>query len=342
VPFHCALYGLRVESDCAIPGVTPLAAGSQQAADLRPDLRVDLRPSGDFRRHVPEEPPWYTSAYLDEQGNPALKIWKEGGGAVYRFHWTDGMEFCVSREGDRAWSCGQETRTVEDIAGYFLGPVMGFLLKLRSVTCLHASAVVAGDSCIAFAGGSGTGKSTTAAAFAQRGFPVLSDDIVAVMEQDGGFQAPAAQPYVCLWPESVEILFGSRDALPPPAVVGDKHHFSVSPPQRGEGTVKRPISRIYFLGERGVGQDFPRVAPLAPQEAFVELLANTYANRLADDGMREREFKLLGRMAASLPVRRIHAHENPSRLSELCDVVLRDMASRAEKAFAAVGDNLRS
>ena len=42
---------------------------------------------------------------------------------------------------------------------------MGFVMLLRGIVCLHASAIAIDDEAIALLGPAGSGKSTTAAAF---------------------------------------------------------------------------------------------------------------------------------------------------------------------------------
>ena len=88
------------------------------------------------------------------------------------------------------------------------GPFWGLLLRFRGVTCLHASAVAIGGSVIAFVGAEGAGKSTTAAAFARAGYAAVSDDVVALVERKGDFFVSPSYPHLCLWPESVEMLYG--------------------------------------------------------------------------------------------------------------------------------------
>jgi len=89
--------------------------------------------------------------------------------------------------------------TTEDAATYLLGPVLGLLLRLRGVTCLHASAVALADRAIAFVGSEGAGKSTTAALLARKGLAIISDDVVALVERDALFTFIPAYPYLSLW-----------------------------------------------------------------------------------------------------------------------------------------------
>jgi hypothetical protein len=88
------------------------------------------------------------------------------------------------------------------------------VLRLRGIFVLHASAVAIGDRALALAGQPGAGKSTTAAAFALLGYPVLSEDVVPVFEQGDILVVHAGYPHIRLWPDSVKLLLGSSDALP--------------------------------------------------------------------------------------------------------------------------------
>lgn len=62
-------------------------------------------------------------------------------------------------------------------AAYLQGTVMGALLHQRGGIVLHASGIEAERGAILFAGASGEGKSTLAAAFSTRGYPVVCDDV---------------------------------------------------------------------------------------------------------------------------------------------------------------------
>jgi hypothetical protein len=57
------------------------------------------------------------------------------------------------------------------------------------------------------------------------------------------------------------------------------------------------------------------------------LVANTYVNYLLNAEMRRREFEVLGRVVAGIPVRRVRAAADPSRLFDLAEAIVAD-ASR--------------
>ena len=239
------------------------------------------------------------------------------GSRYLRLAYFDGTQFWLDREGTEVWATWPENLQIEDTATYLLGPVLGILLRLRGVTCLHASAVAFGETAVAFVGSEGAGKSTTAAALAQHGHAILSDDVVALAEHDGSFFVHPAYPYLCLWPESVESLYGSPDALPQFSANYEKRFLSLGTQELRFAERALPLAAIYILGDRR-SDPAPLVEELAPQKAFLALVANTFATNTLDSGMRAKEFEILARLAPSVPIRALCAHQDASRLPELC------------------------
>jgi hypothetical protein len=253
-------------------------------------------------------------------GNPALRIWKAEGSRYLRLAYFDGTQFWLDREGTEVWATWPGNLEIEDTATYLLGPVLGILLRLRGVTCLHASAVAIGETAVAFVGSEGAGKSTTAAALARQGHAILSDDVVALAEHNGSFFVHPAYPYLCLWPESVQSLYGSPDALPQFSPNYEKRYLTLGKQELRFAERALPLAAIYILGDRR-GDPAPLVEELPPQKAFLALVADTFATNTLDSGMRAKEFEILARLAPSVPIRALHAHHDASRLPELCDLL---------------------
>lgn len=85
-----------------------------------------------------------------------------------------------------------------------------------------------------------------------------------------------------------------------------------------------PLGAIYVLGEREENLTVPVVEDLAGHEAFAKLVANTYVNYLLDRDMREREFDVLRRVLAGVPVRRVRPTADPSKIFALCETIAAD------------------
>jgi hypothetical protein len=315
--FTYSVFGLSLRSNKQIPEL-PLARRSPAGPAVEIHLNVSPLEAG----IVPRNPEvlTYSSPYKDEAGNPALNMWKIGGGSFSRLAYSDGTQFWLNQEGTEIWATWPDHSTLEDTATYLLGPILGRLLRLRGITCLHASAVAFGENAVAFVGSEGAGKSTTAAALALRGHAILSDDVVALAQRDGSFFVHPAYPYLCLWPESVESIYGSAEALPRFSANYEKRCLSLGKQElRFEERTLR-LAAIYILGERR-GDPAPLVQEIAPQEAFLALVANTFATNILDSGMRAKEFETLGRLVPSVPIRQLCAHQDASRLTDLSDLL---------------------
>jgi len=279
----------------------------------------------------------YKSPYRDEFGEPSLMIWKLSGGDYFRLRYSDGTEFLVDKHGNKLWATWPEGLTLDDAATYLLGPVMGFVLLLRGTHSLHASAMAVDGKAVVLVGAAGAGKSTTAAAFAQRGYSILAEDVVAISDETDRFVILPGYPRIRLWPESVSALYGAPDALPPLTPTWNKRYLDLRIDGHSFQQEPLPLAAVYVLQERRADSSALCVEPLTANAGLMALVANTYASVLMDKAMRAREFNLLTRITAGVPIRRVTPHVSASFLSELCNLILNDYYSLSEAESASVG-----
>jgi hypothetical protein len=239
--------------------------------------------------------------------------------------YRDGTQFIVDCQGTQLWATWPDDLTLEDTATYLLGPVLGFVLRLREVTCLHASAVAIDGKAIAFLGAAGAGKSTTVAAFAKMGYPVLSDDVVALVDKGDRFEVQPAYPRIRLWSESVDALYHAPDALPrivPTHPTWDKRYLDLTQAGYHFQPQPLPLAAIYVFGERCDRVDAPLVETISERERLINLVANTYTNYLLDKSLRAKEFEVLKRLLTHVPIQRLIPHSDAIYLPKLCDIIL--------------------
>jgi hypothetical protein len=325
VSFTYSVFGLFLRSNVPIPELVSLDTPFSGPVVL---IHMATLPTAG---EIPDEPKTltYTSAYTDPTGQPALKIWKIADGRFLYLTYYDGTQFWMNSEGTELWAQWPDSLTIEDAATYLLGPVLGLLLRLRGVTCLHASAVSFGDRAIAFVGSEGAGKSTTAAMLAQKGCAVISDDVVALTERQGTFYVYPAYPYLCLWSDSVTIVYGPEKKLPSFSASWDKRLLSLAGNHLKFEAQPLPLGAIFVLGERSSLANAPLIESMNPKESLLSLVANSFATNLLDNEMRAHEFKFFGQMLRSVPVQRLTPHEDPGQIGQLCDVVLRSFGATA-------------
>lgn len=315
-------YGLRLGANRVIPGLIP------QPADSRVDVQIEL---GSTPAAVSEAFATGlgagTNQDADEHGRPEAISWPRSDGGGFRLRYDDGMVFIVDGCGNRIWAVWPKTLTLEDTAVYLLGPVLAFVLRLRGITCLHASAFCLDGRAVALVGPSGAGKSTTAAAFASRGFAVLSDDMLPLEERHESIIAHPGCPRLRLWPDAVGILDGPPRELPRLTPSWDKRFIDLLSNEYSFYGQPLPLSTIYLLGERQNDPAVPLVKPMASSASLLGLLANTRGDFHPDKRSQRREFDMLGRVVQRVLVRRVAARTGPRSLASLCDVILEDLQS---------------
>ena len=310
------LYGLGIEADA------PIAA----LLDLPPAPRCDVRWS--FRPAGPEsdlvDATWLEYRRVEES---CLRVHHHAGHGMYRMAYDDGTIFVVDADGTHVRAATPSGATLEDTATYLLGPVMGFVLRLRGVTCLHASAIAIDGRAVAFAGHAGSGKSTLAAAFARLGHAVLSEDVTALAVDHGVLHVEPSYPCVRLWDESVTALFGAADALPLITPNWDKRFLGLARgPHRFEER-RLPLAAIYLLGDRSSERV---TTDLDPSAALMGLVERAYSVHLIDPAMRAREFDVFARVVEDIPVRALSLTDELADVSRWCREIARRHETHAE------------
>jgi hypothetical protein len=238
----------------------------------------------------------------------------------------DGTEFLIAADGSSVFARWPDHSTFEDTQCYLAGPVMGQVLQLRRRPTLHGSAIAVGDSAVALLGECGAGKSTLAAAFAKLGYPVLTEDVIAITT---GLLVQPGYPLIRLWPHAVELLFGSPDALPNLTPTWDKRYLDLNQPEYRFQAEPLPLGAVYVLSGRVDHDAAPSVKPLSGGEAMMRLVANSYTGHLpSDDAYKAKEFSTFGKIAASVPVLALHPHSDPKRIYDTCELVASDFRSR--------------
>jgi hypothetical protein len=323
--FHYSVFGLSLQSNLHLPG---LVTADESA--IAPEVRVHLGvlPQIATQALPGSECLTYRSSHVSESGEPALCVWQVDGGAFFRLSYASGMQFWLDRRGSEIWASWPETSSLNDATTYLLGPVLGVLLRLRRIVCIHASAVAVEGCAVAFVGPPGAGKSTTAALFARHGCSVLSDDIVALAEETRTFHVLPAYPHLCLWPDSVGLLYGSRDRLPRFVPDWEKRCLSLGREELKFAQRALPLGLMYLLQER-TSDLLARVESVPLQTAFMALVANSYATKILDREMRANEFDVLSRLVPQVPIYSLQAPRDVGCFHDFYHRVSRDVR-RAE------------
>jgi hypothetical protein len=324
VVYHYRVYGLTCSSNLPIAGFySQPAISPRSASDIVLDL-ISVAPdwvgaAQGLRRRTTYTKP--TSAENTDSGY-TVKIY--GAEDAFELNYTDGTQFLLNGSATRVWGRCPPGFGVDYLATYLRGPVMGFVLRRRGITALHASALNICGRAIVLCGESECGKSTIAAALALRGKPVLCEDVTALRMSGDAFCVEPGYAQVGLWPDAVETLLGASDALPRLTPSWEKCFLPLDGERARFEPNEQPLGVIYLLAPRTASEDAPRIEQVSPREALLGLVQNTYMNWLLDRKQRAAEFDFLSTLVKRIPVRRIVPHRDAARIAALCDLIVAD------------------
>jgi hypothetical protein len=159
---------------------------------------------------------------------------------------------------------------------YVLGTCMGALLLQRKILPLHGSAIDINGKAFAIVGDSGAGKSTLASAFLNKGYQLLSDDVIPVSISNQNIPTVTpAYPQQKLWQESLN-AFGmkSNDYRP----IFDRETKFAIPVTTQFATKSLPLAGVFELSKADINNI--KISPILNLERLRTLFNHTYRNFL--------------------------------------------------------------
>jgi len=186
------------------------------------------------------------------------------------------------------------------------------LIQQRKILTLHGSAVLYKGKAVLFCGHSGHGKSTIAAAFNQKGFPVIADDLSAVTWHNQQAVVIPSFPKIKLWKDILHFFpeFNEQKESFHPEMnkfyINMADHFSAEPV---------PISHIFIL-KRHNKETF-NLSKLQGIKKFEELKKNTFRMRFIEGfQLTDAHFKSASRLAGAIPISLIERPHGNKRAPE--------------------------
>lgn len=263
------LFGLRVAFD------RPLDRWPLVTTTEPPDVAVTF---GDVA------PPSGEVAFVHSiGGGTQLEVWRDDDGWCWCY--PDGVRIRVDAAASNMRATIPDYYDVTDTATYLIGPLIGFLLRRRNITCLHASTVRVGETTWAFCGQTGAGKSSITAALVARGATLVAEDISPLHLRDGVIAIPAGVPLIKLWPDST-----ARHGELPTLTPNWPKQFLPTP------AIASTLDAVVLLD----GEPSPEGAdlvPLSARDLAVAMLDNVYGGYSLDAQHRADDLALFAEVA---------------------------------------------
>ena len=293
--FHYNAFGLEISSEIELPG---MIKGS-----LKPDViikigSVNLPSSAD----VDEGP-----NYLVEGDN--VYLWWDDIGQVQI---SDGKTVVVSPIANLDGSDGV------NIIPFLLGPIMAILLHQRGFLVLHGSSVRRNNSAIAFLGHRGNGKSTTAINLYKNGYPLVTDDILAVKFSEEGLPVVyPGYPHVRLGKDSYEHVKDDTGILTPLKTIVGKIFCDAS---YGFSTKPVILEKIYVIEKA----DEMGISVLKSQENLIDLIRHSVANRIFQKSAQKENLRACAQLVNNVNIHRLEIAHSFNNIPELIRIIEND------------------
>lgn len=163
---------------------------------------------------------------LPDPDDPAVRVWHSSAGGEHPFalghtlgdeHWLhvlDLASYCFRVNHPKVIAIPRESGRVDDIIDRFYRSVVPLLLQMRGQTILHGASVQTPRGVLALCAHSMTGKSTLAYALQQRGYPLWTDDALALCVEEHQVLAQPLPFVLRLRPASAEYFGVAARAVP--------------------------------------------------------------------------------------------------------------------------------
>ncbi len=304
--FEYGVYGICLRSDMplALPEYRGPRLAEIELYCASPETFSAARRGADLQS--PDH--WYQFAHLQD--------------GSYYVCWRDLGQFLVAPDGGVIRYHRAPRAPIESFQVYLLNQAISFALVQQGLEPLHATTVIVDGEAIALLGDSGYGKSTLAAAFLQAGHGLLTDDLLLLRPGKHGMEAYPGPPRIKLFPAAARRLLKTvTEGVPMNA--GTRKKII---PLDAERLSPVPLRAIYVLAppHETRGSRSVRIESIAPREAFLALIANTFNRRIGHSGRLRRQVSANALLMGAVPVKKLSYPRSFARLPQVIEAILAD------------------
>jgi hypothetical protein len=206
----------------------------------------------------------------------------------------------------------------DSIRIFLLGPALGILLLQRGLLVLHGNAIKIGPYCMICVGDSGLGKSTLAAGFMQRGYSILSDDVVPI---NPSLEAIPGFPRIKIWQDTADHF--SIDTQNLKYIRPDIPKFNL-PLNAAFHSTPLPVRWIYNLHAHD--KEKTTLESLHGMERFQSIYNNLYNALFMQRFMVKEHLDICSQLTRKISITRITRPTKISSLDILIDELICHMA----------------
>jgi hypothetical protein len=310
----------RVYDFCGLPVASELALPQLRRSSALPEVSVSLG-----RDAAPVDHARWFHQWRERGGRLWLSIGRVDAGYLLRF--VGVADFFVSADASSIVVRPEPDLPLETLHHLLIDQVLPLAASRRGRLSLHASAVfLPGIGTVGFAGETGRGKSTLAAAFAARGARIVADDCLAIDLDAPGVTVIPSYPGLRLFPgPAARAMLRERRGSPV------AHYSTKQRIDRGAATFHRARSRLralFLLSPRAGDGPAASVRRCRASAGLIGLVRYAYVLDIENRGDLAGLFSGLSRLATTVPVMHLRLRHGHGRLAAAA-ALIEQFAARA-------------
>ena len=314
-----------IKSDFALPDLDPLDDGSI-ASTINVSADSNSTPGSIAGWQ------WQKSVRLMPMAEPWHLLEKS---SRYMLRYGDLLHFSIGPDPTDIVYCAPDWVSDRFLESSLLTLVIPFALHLMNLPVFHAGAAEVESEALVFIGHSGQGKSTLSAAFARAGYPMITDDVLPIGQTNGRMLAIPSLPWIRLWRESFEALFGGDRVADVFEDDDGKLRVDVGAGLLPFAKEPCPLRAIYVLDDR---ENLPdgqliKTSLIPPAEAVGIIMGRTSMLPLLNQEQVAGVFKSLGELVKTVPVWRLTLVRGLDHLPDAVDGIVRHAKKYGVSSF---------
>ena len=193
---------------------------------------------------------------------------------------------------------------------------MGLLLNQRGYLVLHGSAVNINGKAIAFLGRSLRGKSTIAASLNIRGYPLITDDVLAINFNKNEPQILPSYPRIKLRDDILKLI--STNNLKQIQANQNKYCYNAN---KNFSTNPLPLKNIYLIEKSHKNE----INILKSCEALIELIKQSYTIKLFDNSEKYKNLIQCKKVVKNVHVKVLKRSDSIEEINNLLQKIEKDV-----------------
>lgn len=215
---------------------------------------------------------------------------------------------------------------------YFQTLAIALNLELNNVLCIHANALAYQDKAIAIVAPSRTGKTTLTAALSQNGFALMTDDMVALHENEQHYEIYPSWPVARMWPDALNDI--GLNAVGSLQKVHENFEKRIVNLQSVNGLnfcdKPKKLQVIYLLNrlpeEQSSKAAVCEIVPIATAQAIIVLLQNSILGSCYRAlNLEKSRVKSLSKLLENISFKQINYSSGKQHLTEVGKLIKSDL-----------------